>query len=339
MSDQIFEEYLKEKEPNKYYKSYAWKTAIGLQKVDGLQTSSYLIKTAEKNINGDIDFNEAHELINSYYKEHAIREERAEEADKVAVRIAQIIMEKSFSFSPIELLSIHKRLFEGVYSHAGKIRDYNISKSEWVLGGDTVAYGNAYNLRETLEYDFGEEKKFSYQGLSTEQIIPHIARFIANLWQIHIFGEGNTRTTAVFLIKYLAKLGFNVTNDIFEKNSWYFRNALVRANYNNRSKGVFETTEYIERFLRNLLLDEDNILSNREMHIEYVEEKENQEALTERHKLIVMLLKNEPTITLQEVAEKIGKSLRTVKMDIKTLQEKGAVKRIGKKIGRWEVKI
>lgn len=338
MRDEIFEEYSKDKEPAKYYKSYAWKTAIGLQQVDGLEPSEYLIKTAEQNINGDISFDDAHAMISSYYKTSKSKADRTEEADKVSVRIAQIISENSFVFSPVELMTIHKRLFEGIYSHAGRIRDYNITKDEWVLDGDTVTYGNAFNLRETLEYDFGVEKNFNYNGLSTEQIISHIARFISNLWQIHIFGEGNTRTTAVFLIKYLGKLGFNVTNDIFAENSWYFRNALVRANYNNRAKGVFETTKYLELFLRNLLLGEDNILSNREMHVNYKEVKSSTEETVTREQIIVEILEKQPKITLQEIADKIGKSLRTVKMSIKVLQESGKIERVGgKKEGRWKV--
>lgn len=338
MSDEIFEEYSKDKEPAKYYKSYAWKTAIGLQQVDGLEPSEYLIKTAEQNINGDISFDDAHALISSYYKTSKTKADRTEEADKVSVRIAQIISENSFVFSPVELMTIHKRLFEGIYSHAGRLRDYNITKDEWVLDGDTVTYGNAFNLRETLEYDFGVEKNFNYNGLSTEQIISHIARFISNLWQIHIFGEGNTRTTAVFLIKYLGKLGFNVTNDIFAENSWYFRNALVRANYNNRAKGVFETTKYLELFLRNLLLGEDNILSNREMHVNYKEVKSSTEETVTREQIIVEILEKQPKITLQEIADKIGKSLRTVKMSIKALQESGKIERVGgKKEGSWKV--
>lgn len=338
MSDEIFEEYSKEKEPAKYYKSYAWKTAIGLQKVDGLEPSEYLIQTAEQNINGDISFDDAHALISSYYKTSKSKAERTEEADKVSVRIAQIISENSFVFSPVEFMNIHKRLFEGIYSHAGKIRDYNITKDEWVLDGDTIMYGNAFNLRETLEYDFSVEKNFNYKGLSTKQIISHIARFISNLWQIHIFGEGNTRTTAVFLIKYLGKLGFNATNDIFAEHSWYFRNALVRANYNNRAKGVFETTKYLELFLRNLLLGEDNILSNREMHVNYREVKEKTEEIATREDLIIEILKENPNITLQELADKIGKSLRTVKTSIKVLQENSKIERVGgKKDGSWRV--
>ena len=338
MKDELFEEYSKEKEPTKYYKTYAWKTAIGLQQVDGLEPSEYLIKTAEQSINGDISFDDAHQLITSYYKENKSHAERTEEADKVSVRIAQIISENSFVFSPIELITIHKRLFEGIYSHAGRIRDYNISKQEWVLDGDTVTYGNAYSLRETLDYDLNLEKNFSYSGLSTDDVIKHIARFISNLWQIHIFGEGNTRTTAVFLIKYLSKLGFNVTNDIFAKNSWYFRNALVRANYNNRTKNVTETTYYLELFLRNLLLDEDNILSNREMHIAYKEVEEHPQAITDREKAIIDLIQANPQITLTEISERIDKSLRTVKNSMKTLQEKGIVERVGgKKNGIWKV--
>ena len=336
MKDELFEEYSKEKEPAKYYKTYAWKTAIGLQQVDGLEPSEYLIKTAEQSINGDISFDDVHKLITTYYKENKSQAERTEEADKVSVRIAQMISENSFVFSPIELITIHKRLFEGIYSHAGRIRDYNISKQEWVLDGDTVIYGNAYSLRETLDYDLNLEKNFDYSGLSTEEAIKHIARFISNLWQIHIFGEGNTRTTAVFLIKYLSKLGFNVTNDIFAEHSWYFRNALVRANYNNRAKNVTETTYYLELFFRNLLLDEDNILSNREMHIAFKEIDEQPEIVTDREKMIIELVKENPQITLAEISKKIGKSLRTVNSSMKLLQEKGVIERVGsKKNGYW----
>ena len=190
-----------------------------------------------------------------------------------------------------------------------------------------------------MDYDFTLEQNFDYTGLSIEEVIKHLARFISNLWQIHIFGEGNTRTTAVFLIKYLSKLGFNVTNDIFAENSWYFRNALVRANYNNREKNVSETTYYLELFLRNLLLGEDNILSNREMHIGYKEIEENPKTINDREKLILELLRNNPHITLVEISEKINKSLRTVNTTMKSLQEKGMIERVGsKKNGRWTTK-
>lgn len=269
MDKDPFKEYIKQSEPSKRDKGYAWHTAIGLQAVDGLKPSKYLIDTAIKNIEGDISIDEAQELLNTYYEENpkANTEDRTEEADKVAVRIAKILSEKAFSFTPNEYISIHKKLFAGIYGHAGKLRDYNITKKEWVLNGATVLYGSASELRATLDYDFAEEKKFSYKNLSMEDIIHHLALFVSRLWQIHVFGEGNTRTTAVFFIKYLRTLGFDVTNDIFAENAWYFRNALVRANYNDLKNGVHETTEYLELFLRNLLLDEKNELHNRSMHI------------------------------------------------------------------------
>ena len=225
--------------------------------------------TAIKNIEGDISIDEAQELLNTYYEENPKVDtgDRTEEADKVAVRIAKILSEKAFSFTPNEYISIHKKLFTGIYGHAGKLRDYNITKREWVLNGATVLYGSASELRATLDYDFSEEKKFSYKNLSMEEIIHHLAIFVSRLWQIHVFGEGNTRTTAVFFIKYLRTLGFDATNDIFAENAWYFRNALVRANYNDLRNSVHETTEYLELFLRNLLLDEKNELHNRSMHI------------------------------------------------------------------------
>ena len=270
MEKDPFKEYLRESEPDKAGKGYAWSTAIGLQAVDGLKTSKYLIDTAIQNIEGKITMKEAQGLIDSYYEErpvHLSDGERTEEADKVSSRIAEILSENAFSFSPNEYISIHRKLFQGIYKHAGKIRDYNITKKEWVLDGATVMYGSASELRATFEYDFSQEKDFSYKGLSIDEIIHHLAVFVSRLWQIHIFGEGNTRTTAVFFIKYLITLGFSATNDIFAKNAWYFRNALVRANYTNLQKGIHETTEYLEVFLRNLLMNEDNELHNRDLHI------------------------------------------------------------------------
>ncbi len=265
-----FKEYLIQGEPTKREKGYAWNTAIGLQAVDGLRPSQYLVDTAIQNIEGKITIEEAQYLVDSYYEERGEKtnqNDRTEEADKVSARIVRILSENAFSFTPMEYLAIHKKLFTGIYSRAGKIRNYNITKKEWVLDGATVLYGSASELRETLEYDFLQEKNYRYKGLSIEEMIHHLAVFVANLWQIHVFGEGNTRTTAVFFIKYLRTLGFHATNDIFAENAWYFRNALVRANYNDLKNGIHETTEYLELFLRNLLLDEKNPLHNRTMHI------------------------------------------------------------------------
>lgn len=270
MADISLGKYLKEKEPDKRLKGYAWNTAIGLQKVDGLEPSQYLIETAAENIEGRISLKQAQERIDSYYREKPkapTDSVRVEEADKVSARIAEILSENAFSFSPNEYISIHRRLFQGIYSHAGKIRDYNISKKEWVLNGESVIYGTATELWATLEYDFSVEKEFSYKGLSMNDIIHHLAVFVSMLWQIHVFGEGNTRTTAVFFIKYLRTLGFRATNDIFAQNAWYFRNALVRANYTDLQNGVHETTEYLELFLRNLLLGETNELKSRNLRI------------------------------------------------------------------------
>ncbi len=263
-----FEEYFKEAEPSKRESVYYWQTAIGLQAVDGLETSDYLKETAKTNISGSISIGKAQELIENYYKENPKAEgDRTGEADIVSARIAGILSEKAFTLSSTQYLSIHRRLFEGIYPHAGRIRDYNITKNEWVLDGDTVLYGGATELRLTLEYDLSQERDYSYAGMTMSEVIQHLARFISRLWQIHVFGEGNTRTTAVFLIKYLRFLGFDVTNDTFAKNAWYFRNALVRANYTNLQRGVHETTAYLEVFLRNLLLGEQNPLHNRSMHI------------------------------------------------------------------------
>ena len=269
MNQDPFKEYSRQAEPNIREKSYAWQTAIGLQDVDGLKTSKYLIDTAIKNIEGDITIDEAQNLLNSYYEENNQRDNknRTEEADKVSVRIAKILSERAFTLSTNEYISIHKKLFDSIFPHAGVLRDYNITKKEWILNGETVIYGSATELKATLDYDISKEKKFSYKNLSSQEIIHHLALFISDLWQIHAFSEGNTRTSAVFFIKYLRTLGYNVTNDIFAENSWYFRNALVRANYTDLKNNVHSTTEYLELFLENLLLNENHKLSNQSMHI------------------------------------------------------------------------
>lgn len=265
-----FKEYLNEIEPEKANRGYAWSTAVGLQAVDGLKPSRYLVDTAIKNIEGEITIKEAQRLIDTYYNErpaYLSDDNRTEEADKVSARIVEILSETAFSFLPNEYIAIHRKLFHGIYKQAGRIRDYNISKEEWVLDGATVIYGSASELQATLEYNFSQEKKFSYKDLSMDEIVHHLAVFISRLWQIHIFGEGNTRTTAVFLIKYLRTLGFTETNDIFAENARYFRNALVRANYTNLPKCIYETTEYLEVFIRNLILNEKNELCSRNLHI------------------------------------------------------------------------
>ena len=275
-----FGEYKRAAEPEKREKALIWRTAIGLQKVDGLTTSEYLRETARRNIEGEITIEESGRLIAEYYKSKPVREAaaktRTDEADIVSQRIAAILSEPTFTFSPEELVSIHKRLFTGIYKFAGQIRDYNISKNEWVLKGASVQYASCYRLVETLAFDFGEEKKFSYAGLGMDEIIQHVAKFISGIWQIHAFGEGNTRTTAIFTIKYLRTLGFDVNNDLFAENAHYFRNALVRANYTSIPKGIEETTEYLERFFRNLLLGEANELKSRFLRIDGISDKREQ---------------------------------------------------------------
>lgn len=268
------EEYIKQGEPEHAEKSAAWQTAIGLQAVDGLQTSEYLLKTAKEHIEGNIDMFNAKQRIQAYYE---IREDRQTiendtmEADMVSVRIAELLGEKTFQFSPAELQNIHRRLFIGIFNQAGRFRTYNITKKEWVLNGDTVIYSSFNSIRDTLNYDFAQEKQFSYEGLSVPEALQHIAEFTSGIWQIHPFGEGNTRSMAVFVIKYLKNFGFKINNDVFADHSWYFRNALVRANYNDFQKGIHATTKYLERFLENLLIGRHYELKNRNLHVGYAE--------------------------------------------------------------------
>ena len=223
-----FEEYIRQGESHQYEKAQAWKTAIGLQAVDGLTPSAYLVELAKKNIEGEMSLQALHTLLENYYESYPNPKDRTAEADIVSLRISELLLEKAFSFTPSEYLSIHRRLFDGIYLHAGNVRNYNITKKEWILDGDTVIYGTVSELGATLLYDIEQEKGFSYANMDMTDTICHLATFVAKLWQTHVFGEGNTRTTAVFFIKYLRTLGFTVTNDMFANHAWYFRNALVR---------------------------------------------------------------------------------------------------------------
>lgn len=347
-------EYIRQGEPDKVDKSNAWKTAIGLQDVDGLKTSDYLIETAKEHIEGKISISEADKRIVSYYEESKDRneiEEDTKEADIVSVRIAKLLGEKTFQFSPVEWQNIHRKLFEGVFKHAGKIRDYNITKKEWVLKGDTVMYASFDSIRDTLDYDFSQEKNFSYEGLTLEESVRHIARFTSGIWQIHPFCEGNTRSTAVFIIKYLKTFGFNVSNETFAENSWYFRNALVRANYNNWQSDIHATTEFLEMFFENLLMNAGHELKNRYMHIDYDAESATQSAMDNISKcqngtlelsleelVIINVLNNNPAATQKQIAEETRKSERTIKRRTVEMQEKGLICREnGKRNGKWKV--
>ena len=336
---------------NKYSNKYIIETGIGLQDVDGLKNSTYFINESEKYIRGEITLDELEEVITSYYKNRPEEKDRTEEADIVSTRIAKIISDDSFSFTVGQLISIHKQLFEGVFTHAGKLRTYNFTKKEWVLDGASVLYSDYRLIETTLQYDF--DKRFNYTHLSTDEIINHLAIFISNIWQIHAFEEGNTRTTAVFTIKYLRSLGYDVTNDSFAKNAWYFRNALVRANanYKHLRKGIYEDRTFIIMFLRNLILGEKNQLHNRDLHVSPKQEPQEMS----REDRIIDQINTNPSIKLEEIAQALNVSLRTIKLEeiaqalnvslrtiknaVASLVKNNKIERVGgKKAGYWKIK-
>lgn len=338
-----FDEYIRQGEPHKREKGDVWQTAIGLQAVDGLTPSDYLIQTARQNIEGDITIEEVQQLIKSYYQSKTTLtndSDDTEEADKVSANIAKLLSERSFAFTVAGFTAVHRRIFDGVFKFAGKIRDYNITKKEWVLCGDTVLYVSAPDLRKAIEYDFEQEKLFDYTGLTMEQVVSHITMFVSGLWQIHPFGEGNTRTVAVFIIQYLRSMGLDVKNNLFADHSWYFRNALVRANYQNIQKGVSRNFVYLERFFRNLLLNENHLLKNREMHVEFIDTpidtvKSKSDIVNDT---VFSLIKQDNKITATQISQKLNISLSTAKRRIKELKEQKIIERIGSdKTGYWKI--
>lgn len=344
-----FDEYIRQGEPGRSEKAAAWQVAIGLQDVDGLKPSAYLVDTAKRHIEGDITLDQVKGLLDTYYKSkqgrQSAEEARMKEADMVSARITELLQENAFSFTPAEYQRIHRKLFAGIFKFAGKYRDYNISKKEWVLDGASVLYNPFENLKETLDYDFSEERKYDYASASTEETIRHIASFIAGVWQIHPFGEGNTRTTAVFLIKYLRSFGFAINNDLFAAHSWYFRNALVRANYFNRNEGITPDLTFLVNFLRNLVLGEDNELKNRYLHVSYQSDITRAPKgqidtfnVTLEERAVLTCISQNNRSTQKEIALAIGKSERTVKRIMASLSEKGIIiRKNGKRNGYWDV--
>ena len=359
---QEFEQYIRATESEPKERAELWQTAIGLQKVDGLIVSDYLIETAKKHIEGEVSIDDVDALISTYYRSEAAREipEDMKEADEVSKNIVRVLSEPSFSFSVQGLAGLHRRIFKGIMKHAGDFRQYNITKKEWVLDGGTVLYGPFEDLVPTIEYDLEQERRFRYKGLTQVQIIEHLARFISGIWQIHPFPEGNTRTTAVFLIKYLRSIGIPATNDMFKEHSWYFRNALVRANYHNAIKGIESTTEYLVLFLRNLIIGENNELKNRYLHVRWNDTKPQNDAskpqnevsedtkpqnnaskphLTVKEKSVVDIMTGNPRVSIDEIARMTGISDSTVDRIIKSLKGKGIIERKGQKNNsQWIVK-
>ena len=366
-----FDEYLRQGEPSQKESAENWKTAIGLQAVDGLQPSAYLIDVAKRNIEGEISLDETRKLIDSYYQSKTVRtpkDEDEEEADKVSANIAKILASKTFAFNTNGYVSLHRRIFEGVFKHAGEIRQYDISKKEWVLEGDSVNYLNWEDLRRALDWDIEQEKNFQYKGLSDDEKIEHIAKFVSGIWQIHAFREGNTRTTAIFTIQYLRSLGYEVNNEMFAKHSWYFRNALVRANYRNINKDIEYSPIYLVRFFRNLLLGESWVLKNRYLHIDPTDEWKVQPRLatpqvphTPHQKVdrkggqktekvgrkggqktkesILSLIASDPFVTTNEMSKRLKINRSAISKHIKKLKEDHIIERIGPdKGGKWLIK-
>jgi len=362
--------YFKAEEPGRRERADAWATAIGLQKVDGLTPSQFLFDTAKDHIEGRITQNQARRRIHDYYAaqgEVARLDPNTEEADKVSERIVAVLNDGGFAFTPEYFISIHAKLFKGVLSSAGKLRTVNIRKREWVLKYDSVTYGDAATIKQSLIRDFIDEREFDYGRKTPRKIIPHFARFIAQIWQVHPFGEGNTRTTAVFTIKYLRSLGFSVDNDAFRDNAWYFRNALVRANYADYAREVSRDWSYLEIFFRNLLLGEKNEMKSRHLLIglteedkqkicELTEEKGGQKKAVRKSgkksgkKKVVgksgkktidrvwTLLQERPQSTFADMVRVLGLTRSTIQKHIANLKAAGRLRRVGPdKGGHWEV--
>lgn len=371
-----FDEYLVAGEPDKRERAYGWATAIGLQDVDGLKPSQYLINTAKRHIEGEISQEEARRLVDEYYetKEGHDLPADVQEADKVSARMIAVINSPTFNFSVAYYLGLHRQIFDGVFKFAGEIRSVELTKREWVLNGDSVQYTPSCMIKDTLEYVFDRERKFKYKGLSEDRFVEHFAAFISGIWQIHPFREGNTRTAALFAIKYLRSRGYSVTNDLFAEKSYYFRNALVRANYENDRLGVEKTQLPLEEFFKVLIYGDEIELHNRFLrigqeygtttakaiadlhrHDDVVNDVVNKPDVgtnhgdgvindvingvikfTEKEEIAVKAFIRDPRLSAARLADLIGVKQRQAQRIIASLKNKAGLKRRGaRKNGEW----
>ena len=261
-------EYTEETKPEGYVKQLQWDMAIGLQEVDNLKPSKYLEKLLEENVSGNLTIKQVEEELREYYIEKDKKQELNHnelECDFVSTRIVELLQIDNFELSVDYLKYIHKYLFQDVYEFAGEFRNIDFSKHEKILNNDSVAYGDCKTLKESLEYDISLEKEKNYKDMSVVEVINNITKFSSSIWQVHPFREGNTRTTALFIEKYLISLGYEVDNTLFKDKSVYFRNALVRSNYFNNYLNIKEDSSYLVKFYENLLLGKNNNLHSQDL--------------------------------------------------------------------------
>lgn len=276
--DSSVNEYEEEYKSSNYLKQLQWDMAIGLQKVDNLKPSKYLEKLSKQNIEGNLTIEKVEKELREYYIEKENKNEinyNELECDFVSIRIVELLDENKFELSVDYLKYIHKFLFQDVYEFAGEFRKINFSKHEKILNNDSVAYGDCNTLTKSLEYDISLEKEKNYKEMSIVEVINNITKFSSSIWQVHPFREGNTRTTALFIEKYLISLGYNVNNNLFKDKSVYFRNALVRSNYFNNYLKIEKDSSYLSKFYENLLLDKNNNLHSKDLIVEELFDNKN----------------------------------------------------------------
>jgi len=276
--DSSVNEYEEEYKSSNYVKQLQWDMAIGLQEVDNLKPSKYLEKLLKENVEGNLTIEEVEEELREYYNDKKYYDSEyfkngELECDFVSARIVELLDEDKFELSVDYLKYVHKFLFQDVYEFAGEFRKIDFSKHEKILNNDSVAYGDCTTLTESLEYDISLEKEKNYKEMNIVEVINNITKFSSNIWQVHPFREGNTRTTALFIGKYLISLGFNVDNTLFKDKSVYFRNALVRSNYYNNYLKIKEDSSYLVKFYENLLLGKNNNLKSEDLIVKELFDK------------------------------------------------------------------
>lgn len=262
-----FGEYLHQSNPETKKRAYIWAAAIGLQATDGLRTTDKMRNTARRHIENQISLDEARQDIWRHYEDNPAttpEQTKEQEADKTAFNIARILFSgQAVDFSTDGYLNLHRQVFDGVYDHAGQLRTCDLVKKEWVLEKNTVIYLHWEEIRIALDSNFDFKENINYQHRKGRELVDWISQFTAAVWHIHPFNEGNTRTTAVMAILIARSLGHDLHTDVFAEHSWYYRNAMVRANYMDLDRNVHIHPEFLIRFYSNWLLGEQWDLRNR----------------------------------------------------------------------------
>ena len=176
------------------------------------------------------------------------------EAEYTSIRLAELVIGESVSrFDFVALCDMHHYIFQDIYEWAGKIRIINIEKSEPALGGISIEYSDCFDIEKDATYVLDKMNHYAWEKVSIEEVAEIFSKYLAELWKVHPYREGNTRTVITFCSQFIESKGFYIDSDLFKDNAQYMRTALVAANALFSDLGDKRKPEYLEKIVLDAL--------------------------------------------------------------------------------------